>query len=417
MEGQRSAEGIRFSRRTKTTILLVGAGLFAWLLLQVQAVLAPFVWGAVTAYIFNPVVDWLEMRTRLARVWLVVLLYLVGLAAMVWASVVFVPLVIKQAGDLLADVPRILEGLLASLAFLEERLQAEPIRALGLTLDPQELANQAVRSLQTLFGYVTRHAIPAVFNVLGGMAQVLLCLVVAFYLLKGSRTLRTRLQALFPASCRHEALELIARIDRVLGAYIRGQLLLIGVMSAAMFVPLSILRVRYALVIALASGVLMAIPWLGPFLAGGIAVLVALFQPSTPFGWSNLTLALVVALAYLVLRQIETQLVVPVLVGPMVDLHPLLVLFALISGGKLGGLTGLIISVPTAAALKIIAAYLYHKIWEDQASGEELPDASAVALAGEAMPGTPAVASLEERVSSGSFAGHGGLPPASGERL
>lgn len=376
MESHEFAGGVRFPRQAKLIALFAGAGLLIWLLLRVQAVLGPFVWAAIIAYVFSPLVNFLEQRTRLRRVWVVVFLYLVGLAVMIWAATVLIPLVINQLSGLLGEVRGIVTGLSDRLEFLGQDLAAKPISMYGFNLDPQMLFDQAARGLQNLLGYLTTHAIPVMFNVLEVLGQFILCLIVTFYLLRSSHSLRTSVPRLIPRPYRSEVLALVRDIDRVLGAYIRGQLLLIGIMALVTFIALSILRVRYALTIALISGVLEVIPLFGPLMAGGIAASVALFQTSTPFGWSNPTLALAVVVAYTVLRQIEDQLVVPNLVGPLVDLHPLLVLFALFAGGKLAGFTGLIIAVPAAAALKIIAIYLYEKIWDEQPGEERAPTPS-----------------------------------------
>lgn len=390
MGGHSISGGVRFSSRAKIVVLLTVAGLLLLLLLRAQSVLGPFVWGAIAAYIFTPVVDFLETRARLPRILVVALLYLAGLGVAAWASIAFIPLVVKQAGDLLSDMPGILMGLFGSLDFLSQHLQAERLEPFDLALDPQVLVNEAVRGMQSLFTYLTRQAIPAVFNVLEGLGQVILSLIIAFYLLRSARTIRARLERLIPRPYRGEALDLLLHIDRVVGAYIRGQLLLVGLMAVAIVIALSILRVRYALVIGLFSGLLSIIPLFGPVAGGAIAASVALFQPTTPFGWSNLTLALAVVVVYIVLRQTENHLVVPNLMGPIVDLHPLLVLFGLFAGGKIAGFTGLVIAVPTAAALKIIAIYLYGKIWEEASADEPAAGTSPAAL-----PGPPSAPSGE----------------------
>ncbi len=369
MESPGAKDQVRFSREAKIIILLIGLVLAIWLLVRVQRVLGPFVWAAITAYVLSPIVDWLEARLGLRRIWITVLIYLLGLAAVAWALTALVPLVIAQLEDLAAEAPRIFTGLAESLASLNEYLATEQIHLYGISIDPKVLVSEAVRNLQNLVGYVTSHAIPAFFNVLEGVGQVILYLIATFYLLRGWPGIRRIVPRLMPRAYRREALGLLRAIDRVMGAYIRGQLLLICVMSAATFVTLSLLRVRFALTIGLVSGVLEVIPLFGPFMAGGIAVTIALFQPSAPFGWSNLTLALAVVLAYTVLRQIEDQLVVPNLVGPMVNLHPLLVLFALFAGGHLAGLTGMVLAVPVAAAAKIVVIYLYGKIWDEEPAG------------------------------------------------
>jgi predicted PurR-regulated permease PerM len=91
-------------------------------------------------------------------------------------------------------------------------------------------------------------------------------------------------------------------------------------------------------------------------------MLVSLLQTTTPFGWPNWVLALVIGIIYLVLRQMEDHLIIPNLVGHIVKLHPILVIFAILAGGHLGGAMGLLISVPLAATVRIILAYLYSKI-------------------------------------------------------
>lgn len=375
MEGGEGPQVVRFSREVKIILLLLVAALFIWLALHAQKALGPFLWATVTAYILSPVVDWLEDRMRLRRIWIVVLLYVVGLAAAAWGATVLVPLLIRQVGDLVADLPRILTSLLDRLAFLDQYVLAEQIRAYGFTIDPQVLVNEATRGLQSLVGYLTSRAIPAVFNVLDAVGRAMLYLIITFYLIRGWPSLRRGVQRLIPAPYRPEFVGLLLSIDRVLGAYIRGQLLLIGIMSAATFVALTILHVRYALLIGLLTGVLEVIPLFGPIVSTAIAVAIALFQPNTPFGWSNLTLALAVVVVFVVLRQIEDQLVIPNLVGPIVDLHPLFVLLALFAGGGLAGFTGLVLAVPAAAALKIIVTYLYGKIW-DEMPAEAAPLAS-----------------------------------------
>ncbi len=377
MSSNESSEGIHFSKEAKLGILLAGLAL-VWILSRVRAALEPFVWGAVIAYVLSPVVDWIESCTHLRRTLVVVLLYIVGIAAVVWTSTAVIPLFIKQAGDLIADMPRIVTAVTDQIIFIDDWLAHSGLEEYGFAIDPQVMIDQAMRSAQNLVEYVPRYAIPAVANIIGGLFQVMLCLIAAFYLLKASPVLPRRLVRLIPLLSRSEALDLLRDIDGVLSAYIRGQLMVIGIMTVATFVVLSVLRVRYALVLALMAGALEVIPSLGPFTAGSVAVSVALSQPHVPFGWSNLTLALVVVIAYVVLQQLENQLLLPNLLGHAVNLHPLVILFALFVGGRLAGLTGAYIAVPATAALRIIAMYLYRKIWDDQPDeADHAPAASA----------------------------------------
>jgi predicted PurR-regulated permease PerM len=125
---------------------------------------------------------------------------------------------------------------------------------------------------------------------------------------------------------------------------------------------LTLLGVKYALVLAIAAGFLEVIPFVGPYTAAGSAMLVAMLQQTTPFGWPNWVLAVVVGIIYLVLRQMEDHLIIPNLVGHIVKLHPILVILSILAGGHLGGALGLLIAVPLAATVRIILAYLYSKL-------------------------------------------------------
>jgi predicted PurR-regulated permease PerM len=201
-----------------------------------------------------------------------------------------------------------------------------------------------------------------VFGVLERLVLLLVYLVVTFYLLLQADQIVEGFYGLIPAPYRTEIRELGRSIDRVLGAYIRSQLLLIVLMAVLTYIPLSLLGIKYALVLSIATGFLEIIPFVGPYTAAGSAMFVALLQPTTPFGWPNWLLAVVIGIIYLVLRQGEDHLIIPNLVGHIVKLHPIIVIFAILAGGHLGGMLGLLIAVPSAATAKIILNYLYTKL-------------------------------------------------------
>jgi hypothetical protein len=154
----------------------------------------------------------------------------------------------------------------------------------------------------------------------------------------------------------------VAQVNHTFGAYIRAQVILFVIMTVSTLTVLSVLQVQYALVVALATGVLELVPIIGPWAAAAIAVLVAVSQGSGPFGWSPTQLAIVVAICYLILRMIEDQVVIPQLVGRIVRIHPVLVIFGVLTGAALGGALGLVIAVPILAALKIIVLAIYEEL-------------------------------------------------------
>ncbi len=224
---------------------------------------------------------------------------------------------------------------------------------MGFTLNLKPVEEQIIGAVSDLGRTISEGVPHLVFSALETAIYVLVYLIVTFYLLLQSKELGRWMVQLIPAPYRTEICSLGRQIDHVLSAYIRGQLLLIIIMSVLTYIPLSILKVPYALVIAIASGVLELIPVLGPWSAAGIAMVVALFQPEVPFGLSSLGLAGLIGLIYFILRQLEDS---------FVKVHPAVVIFAILAGGAIAGAFGLLLAIPLAAVIRIILSYLYPKI-------------------------------------------------------
>ena len=170
------------------------------------------------------------------------------------------------------------------------------------------------------------------------MLQSALALIVSFYFLLDGGRFRDFAVGLFPVAYRPRTVALLAEIHRVLGRWLRGQLLLIVLVAAVVYVILGpIMGLRYALAIGILTGILEIIPLVGPILAAGIAAVDAVAQ-------GGLSTAALVIVIYTVLRQIEDQLVAPVVIGRAVHLHPIVTIFAVLIGlevyGVLGGLLG-----------------------------------------------------------------------------
>ncbi len=349
---------VRFSSRTKVITIWVLLILGVVFLYRVRGVVAPFFWAIVVAYIFTPLVRLLERRTRLPRAVWIILLY-IGLGGLVyWAITGIVPLLAGQYDELLRSLPDILEDVQA---FIQENGQVE---ILGFTLHLGALSNELATFLGDLARSIPEQALQGVSFVFETVLNGVIFLIATFYFLLHGEDWARQLFALLPPHIQLDLQPLLHRVHITLTAYIRGQVFLIAIMSTLAYIPLVILQVRFALVLALITGVLEIIPWLGPITAAGIAGLVALFQPETPFGWSNLTLCLVVLSIYTVLQQLENNFIVPNLFGYMVDLPPLLVLFVVLAGGFLAGPLGLLVAIPLAATIKIILRYLYAKLMD-----------------------------------------------------
>jgi predicted PurR-regulated permease PerM len=338
------------------------AGLFLW---AVRGILQPFVIALVLVYLLNPLVAQITRRARLPR-WVAVSgVYLVLVLLLAWGALVVLPGAAAEARELATMLPRVLVRLRAELG--PDRLL--PIPGAEVSLPP--VADEITRSVAGLVGAASRSLVGLALHTVETLLKGLLALSAAFYLLLGADRLERGVRNLIPPRYRAELGPVVRDIDRVLGRFVRGEVVLIAVMSAATWLALSLLGIRYALLLGLLAGVLELIPLIGPVVAAVPAVGLALLQPS-PFGWSPLVNAAVVALVYFVLRHAEDYFVIPTVIGRAVELHPVLAMFAALSGAALGGVLGIFLGIPTAAALRVVARYVYRKLVEGPAPAPEV---------------------------------------------
>lgn len=348
-----------FSPRAKLAAFWLLIILALVILARVFNVLAPFLWAIVTAYIFQPLINGIVRRTRLPRRGVSVVVYFLLVALFVLAGVSLWPVVRTQSVGLLNQLPGTVD---AAVSQFEERF---PDATAQLGLDTDALQRQLRDLINQVTAEAPRTALTFVQRLVHFLLELLVYLIATFFfLLEGDRFLAT-IRSRLPHRYHREVDRVAGQINATLGAYLRGQLLLVAIMSGVTYVALSVYQMPYAIVLALATGFLELIPIIGPWTAGAIAVGVAALAATPPFGWSNLTFAIVVGITYFVLRQLEDVLVIPTLIGRIVHLHPLLVIFCVLIGTTIGGILGLLLAVPTAAVLKILLQYIYGKLVAD----------------------------------------------------
>ncbi|MBV9359148.1 MAG: AI-2E family transporter, partial [Chloroflexi bacterium] len=175
---------------------------------------------------------------------------------------------------------------------------------------------------------------------------------------------------------------------------LRGQLILVVLMSTVTFIVLEwIFHLPYALWLGIMTGILELIPLLGPFTAGTIACAVALSQGGP-------TEAIGVGLTYFALRELEDQLVMPVVVGRAVHVHPLLTIFAVLTGERIAGVLGMILAVPIAAGIKVVLDYAYPALSTREATALGVADDDLAPAALPAKAPAPSLAESEGITSS-----------------
>jgi predicted PurR-regulated permease PerM len=359
VNGQEPTPSVPFSPRVKLAMAIGLLLLVVVLLLHVRPILSPFLWALVAAYLLSPVVHYLSDRGGLPRLWSVFLIYALTGMGLFAASRYLYPLAVDNGTVFLEDIPR---------------LEAALINLVGprpLGVDIQNVVDQLVRAAN---GYTsnTKSAGHLLVNAFETLLEVFLFLVSTFYLLMDATRIKKSVCDAIPELYREELVALGTQINVTWQQYIRGELLLFVIMATVTTIGLTILQVPGAIFLGLASGALELLPLVGPWTAGLLAVSVAYFNGTNPFGWQQVAYASVIAAMYFVFRQLEDYLVIPNVLGRAVRLHPLVIIFAVTAGGVIGGLFGLVIAVPVAASIKEILSYLYCKMFDLPLEFDEL---------------------------------------------
>ncbi|HEY8437821.1 MAG TPA: AI-2E family transporter [Candidatus Limnocylindrales bacterium] len=328
-------------------------GPFLWLVIAAifvlwiaRDVLGPFVVAAVTAYAFSPLVTAAERRTGWPRPVVVGIGYAIAVAVLAVLAYFLAGRIAQEIALLAASGPDSLATLLRQL------IGRDTLDVAGQQISVADIA----REIQSRVGGLI--ASPGDAAHLAGEVgsiglELILALIVTFYFLVDGRMLRDRSIALLPVEHRARTVEVLGRIHDVLGKWLRGQLALIVLVATVVYVALGpVLHLPYALGIAILTGVLEIIPLIGPLIATAIAGVDA-------FARGGAELALVVVVLYFVIRQVEDQVVMPIVIGRAVHLHPVVTIFAVLVGLSVYGVLGGLLGVPVAAAVNVIFRELY----------------------------------------------------------
>ena len=332
---------------------------FLLLLYVFRGVLPQMILAVALAFIVEPAVRFLQRLLRLARapatLVVFVVLVLAG-AALLAAPVTAVPAVQRAVRSFEFDFNRVISEL--------GKFLGRPLEIGEYTLDLSAFYAQLSTMLSRFATTVAEGTLDVVFGIASGALQVLFILIAAFYLVKDSRRLVDGLDSLAPPGYHDDFVQLRRQITDAWSAFMRGQLLLAVVVAVITTIVCAAVGLPYAVLLGLLAGILEVIPHIGPFLAAIPAVLLALFVGSSWLPLRPFWLALVVAGLYILIQQIENNLLVPRILGRSLDLHPLMVLVAAVIGGNVAGVLGILLAPPVLATLRVIGQYVFHRLYD-----------------------------------------------------
>ena len=367
----------RLSPNATFWVLFFSVSLFA--LLVFYEILLPFAAGFVLAYLFQPFVDRMN-RWGLDRG--VAAFIIIAAVALIFALIaaLIVPPVVDQLGQLIQEVPRYYQEARTYIfqhygSYLQPfQKQLGGPRATGPQTPggqfTQDLAPWLVSHLQTLL-----QGSLALFN---SLALMFLTPVVTFFLLRDWDKMIAGIEKLLPRQDAPAVKKIAEEIDWTISGYFRGMLIVLLIVSAFYMVALGAIGLNYGLVIGLGAGLISFVPYLGStsgfLVSGGVAL--------SQF-WPDYTRIALVCGVFVLGQLIEGNVLTPKIVGDKVRLHPVWMLFALIASGYLFGFTGLLISVPMAAAIGVLVRFAVRKYYgSPMYEGEEKNERKAETIRG-----------------------------------
>ncbi|MFW6078411.1 MAG: AI-2E family transporter [Gemmatimonadota bacterium] len=342
-------------------LVLVAASflLLVWMLRTTGFLLAPFILAVVTSYILDPAVDLLE-RWRVPRALGILLLALPVVALVLVGLIVGVPALADQAEALIQQAPRLLDRLSGWAVRMRETLIAldlpfisgEELRA-RLSMPDPETVIEFLETQREAFASRAWRAVLGIGQGIGAavtvLAYVVLTPVLTFYLLRDWDGATHRIIELIPVRRRDAWVAFLTEYDRLLSRYLRGQVAAAAVVGVLTGVGLWILDFPLAGLVGAVAGVFNLVPYLGLIVSLVPALIIA-------FTSGSVILSLLkVAVVFLVVQLIDSTVVGPRIVGGSVGLHPVWVMLALALGGFFFGFVGLLIAVPVAVLIKLLA--------------------------------------------------------------
>lgn len=359
-------------QRARALITLTLLLLTATLLYVARAALLPFILGTLFVYVMLPVINWLDShiqsifhRQRLARTLAVLIAYVLALALFVGALAFVIPPIATQVSRLGRGLPELVNRAYSAApevvqTWLDRYNEAVPedIRV-ALESSIQNRLQVLIEALQTgLF-----RTVGVLFSTVSFVLGLVIVPLWMFYVLRDHPEMDDALYRLIPATYREDVRSIRTLIDAVLGAYLRGQVILSVSVALMSTVGLEILGIDFALLLGTIVGVFEIVPVLGPILGAIPAIVVTLAT-------SPSKVPLVILLAFAV-QQIENSLLVPQVAGGTVRLHPAIVMVVFVVGGAIAGVIGILVSVPLTAIIRDVAHYLYLRVSEEPLSPQE----------------------------------------------
>ena len=338
--------------------LIAGTGFLLYLL---APVLTPFLLAALLAYMGDPLVDKLETKKLSRTLAVSVVFFGLSLLALILLFIL-VPLIEKQISTFVSRVPVYIDWLqTTAMPWLQARFGLEQ------TLNVSEL-KEALQGSWQKAGGVAINILKSISHsgaaIMGLLANLILIPLVTFYMLRDWDVMITRIHELLPRSVEPLVAKLATESDDVLGAFVRGQLLVMLCLSVIYSLVMLFMGLDYALLIGMIAGLLSFVPYLGMVIGVLLAVATGLFQ------FQDIVALWPLLVIFSVGQLLESFVLTPMLVGDKIGLHPVAIIFAIAAFGQLFGFFGILLALPVAAVIVVIIRHAHESYRNSELYGE-----------------------------------------------
>jgi predicted PurR-regulated permease PerM len=346
-----------FSKHWQLIVFVVGLIFVCWLIWILRSVLLPFIVGLILAYLLLPIIRWVEKHLlkpnekpkikQLKRIAIVLIIYLLSLIIIGLVVFYIITIASKAVGNLVQNAQQTLPNGMATITNWLKSLKI--------------LSNPTIQ--QNIDAYITKAgaALPGILSsflttgvkIIQSSTSLILGFIIMpifiFFLLKDWDNLRDKFYAGLPQWARIHTKNFFSILQTSIIHYIRGSLILALIVAILTYIYLTILRIDFALPLAVFIGITEMVPLIGPWLGGALAVIVTLATAPGKAIW--------VVIGYLVILQIENQLIGPKIRGSQMEIHPAFLIILTVLGAYFAGILGLIIVLPLA--MVVIKTFKY----------------------------------------------------------
>ncbi|MEC0368493.1 AI-2E family transporter [Paenibacillus chibensis] len=324
--------------------------IFHPVIVLLKTVVLPIILTGIVYYLLNPIVDFLE-KHKVGRIQSILMLYvlIIGIVAVLLTLVI--PVVREQIMDLVSNFPAYSEMVREQFEHLMGSKLVNQFQE-SISFDPQEVVKTISQRASTFLNKTWT----GIGGFVGNLIEVVLSIVtvpfILFYLLKDGKKLPGFILGFVPTRLRGETHRVMREMNHQISSYIRGQIIVSFCIGALLFVGYIIIGLKYSLILAVIAAFTSVVPYLGPAIAITPALIVALV--TSPI------MLLKMVIVWTVVQLIEGKFISPQVMGKTLKIHPITIIFVILTSGNLFGIVGILLAVPGYAVLKVVVSHIYN---------------------------------------------------------